>query len=273
MNPYITIMRPVNGSMAAVAVVLGALIAGVQDGAIVIAAISAFLISSAGMVANDIFDYRIDKVNKPKRPIPSGLISLRGASLYSGALFGLGVGLTALLNIYVFGLALFNALLEMFYANKLKRTPAVGNIAVSWLVGSTYVFGGLLSGSHDILHLAGPLLLGNVAFVANMARELYKTASDYKGDKRYGAITVAVVFGKERAKLAGDIFAVLAAASSLAPYFAHILGNVYISIQLISIAVYLSALFKSAEKAEKLTKIGMFIGLVAIAAELGSRLL
>lgn len=34
---------------------------------------------SAGNVINDYFDYKIDLINKPQRPIPSGRISLDNA--------------------------------------------------------------------------------------------------------------------------------------------------------------------------------------------------
>lgn len=34
---------------------------------------------SGGNVINDYFDYKIDLINKPQRPIPSGRISLNNA--------------------------------------------------------------------------------------------------------------------------------------------------------------------------------------------------
>ncbi|QQG39978.1 MAG: geranylgeranylglycerol-phosphate geranylgeranyltransferase [Candidatus Aenigmatarchaeota archaeon] len=268
---YIEILRPVNCAMAAVAVVLGALLVNATGGALAIAALSAFLITGAGMVVNDYFDVRIDRINRPQRPIPSGRVSLRNAAIYSGALFGTGIGLTFALNPYMFGLAVFNSALEIVYAWKLKKTPFLGNVLVSWLVASTYIFGGMVSvpGKLGILFQLVPVVLfAIVAFLGNLARELYKTAADYKGDKRERARTVAVLFGPPFAKRLGDVFVVVSSLSSLLVYILGILGIAYLVVQMASIAVYVSCVFLKPEEAEKRTKLGMVIGLVAIAAGL-----
>lgn len=264
---YFEILRPVNGIMASIAVVLGAVIGGAAGVEILLAAISAFLISGAGMVINDYYDVKIDKVNRPARPLPSGRISMRAVAIYAGVLFGLGVGLSLFFNIAVIALAVGNSVLEILYAWRIKRLPLLGNVLVSWLVGSTYIYGALLTGQ-----LFGASILAGVAFFANMAREVYKTATDYEGDRKGGARTVAVVLGSDRAKRLGDSFAILASLLSIALFVYGIFGLVYLVIQLVAVTVYASALFASASVAEKRTKQGMVIGLVAIAAELAGKL-
>ena len=37
-----------------------------------------------GMVLNDVFDAKLDAVERPERPIPSGRISLRSAAIFPG---------------------------------------------------------------------------------------------------------------------------------------------------------------------------------------------
>jgi 4-hydroxybenzoate polyprenyltransferase len=44
-----------------------------------------------GIVFNDVFDARLDAVERPERPIPSGLVSVRGASVLGGILLAAGV--------------------------------------------------------------------------------------------------------------------------------------------------------------------------------------
>ena len=266
MNAYLEILRPVNGIMAAVSVVLGGFIAGASGIPLIIAAISAFFVTGAGMAINDYFDVKIDRINRPKRPIPSGRVSLRAATAYSGALFGAGVGLALFLVPALLGLALLNSLIGVLYAWKIKRMPLVSNVAVSWMVGSTYIYGGLLTGA-----LFGPIMLGGVAFLANLSREIYKTVTDYKGDKKMRARTTAVVLGKQRAKMLGDSFALSASLVSLGLYYFGVLGVIYLGVQLVAIAVHGSAVFVSAQEAEKRAKIGMFIGLLAILADLAAR--
>lgn len=263
MQAYIQILRPVNGVMAAVAVVLGALVAGAQGTPVLMAALSAFFISGAGMVVNDYFDVNIDKINRPQRPIPSGRVSLRSAAAYSGGLFGAGIGLTFALNPLLFLLAVFNVLLEVVYALRHKATPLSGNIMVSWLVCSTYIYGGLLTGL-----LGGPFMLAAVAFAGNLARELYKTATDYEGDKRGGARTFAVVHGPKAAKRLGDVFVVAASLTSLLLYVQGVLGLTYLVVQTLAIVVYASAMYTKPSVAENRTKYGMLVGLIAISADL-----
>lgn len=50
----------------------------------------------AGMILNDVFDVEIDRVERPKRPIPSGVISLGVARIVGWLLLLLGIGLTGL---------------------------------------------------------------------------------------------------------------------------------------------------------------------------------
>lgn len=50
----------------------------------------------AGMVLNDLFDRRIDAVERPKRPIPSGRVSVRNAAIFAGSLLLAGVTSAAL---------------------------------------------------------------------------------------------------------------------------------------------------------------------------------
>ena len=49
----------------------------------------------AGMSFNDVCDLEHDRIKQPSRPIPSGRVSLRGASILALALFALGMALLA----------------------------------------------------------------------------------------------------------------------------------------------------------------------------------
>ena len=58
--------------MAIIAVILVAILAKSVDIPIILAMLAVFFAMSAGNVINDYFDYKIDLINKPQRPIPSG---------------------------------------------------------------------------------------------------------------------------------------------------------------------------------------------------------
>ncbi|MEM7513498.1 MAG: UbiA-like protein EboC [Bacteroidota bacterium] len=44
-----------------------------------------------GVVMNDVFDVELDKVERPERPLPKGIISVTGASIFGLGLIGLGI--------------------------------------------------------------------------------------------------------------------------------------------------------------------------------------
>ena len=145
MLSYLEILRPQNGVIGIFAVIVGAMLVGFNNYFfIALACLSVFIILSAGNVINDYFDYEIDKINKKNRPIPSGRIKRNSALYYSIALFLIGIALAFYLNFNNFILALINSGLLILYSYKLKGQPLIGNVIVSWLVGSTFIFGSLL---------------------------------------------------------------------------------------------------------------------------------
>ena len=87
MNAYLEILRPFNALMGVIAVLLVAIISGNFTIYVPVACVIVFIFTGAGNAINDYVDHKIDAINKPERPIPSGRISLRAAAIYSIALF------------------------------------------------------------------------------------------------------------------------------------------------------------------------------------------
>src|SRR5690606_10368352 len=106
---YLRLTRPANLPTAAADVLAGIAISGFfatyshQDewdfnsitGAILLIGSTIFLYA-AGVMLNDVFDYRLDKEERPERPIPSGLVPLRSAALLGGLLMVVGLVLAFL---------------------------------------------------------------------------------------------------------------------------------------------------------------------------------
>jgi 4-hydroxybenzoate polyprenyltransferase len=96
----------------------------------------------SGMVFNDVFDRQQDAAERPSRPIPSGRVSVRSATLLALILMIAGVASAALVSrvsLYV-AMALVAAILG--YDSVLKRTP-LGPVAM----GSCRFLNALLGGS------------------------------------------------------------------------------------------------------------------------------
>ena len=89
---FFTITRPLNAAAAGLAAVIAYLIAtGTVIPAVFLLFVVVTLITAAGNVINDYFDVEIDRVNRPDRPIPSGLVQLPAARAYAVTLFLAGI--------------------------------------------------------------------------------------------------------------------------------------------------------------------------------------
>ena len=117
---YLRLMRPANLPTAAADILAGAAIAGAYPGhfpsfydlmayglPIFLLCVVSALLYAGGVVLNDVFDAGLDAVERPERPIPSGLVPVKSAAIFGGALLlsgcllafwmGTDLGLLALL--------------------------------------------------------------------------------------------------------------------------------------------------------------------------------
>jgi geranylgeranylglycerol-phosphate geranylgeranyltransferase len=287
MLSWLEIIRPLNCAMATLGAAIGAvLVAESLTPAIVLALAVVFLITGAGNTVNDYLDVESDRINRPKRPIPSRRISKRQALLLSAALFGSGIFIAYILNnaICLF-LAVFNSVLLVVYSSSLQNKVLVGNMAIAYLVGSIFLFGGAAAGDITL-----PLLLMLLSGLATFAREIVKDLEDLEGDRRSFikkmASKVKASFGDRfRVKPSGiklkykTIYAILFACFSLwmavvisvIPYAWEILGFTYLVILVPTDALLILASLvlirrRNYRFTSKLIKTGMFLGLLAFLA-------
>jgi len=76
----------------------------------------------AGMVFNDVFDRAVDALERPKRPIPSGRISVRAAVIFGGILVASGLILSGLASVSSLTVAGCLTLCIFLYDGMLKST-------------------------------------------------------------------------------------------------------------------------------------------------------
>lgn len=264
MPPYITLLRPLNGIMSAIAVWIGALLAGgavIPGKEIIYAMIAVFLISGAGMVVNDIFDINIDKHNRPNRPLPSGKVSMGKAKAYAVLLFVIGNAFGFLLGRNAIAITILATVLLSLYAWKLKKMIFIGHVVVSFLVALSFFFGGLIEGN-----IFAPLWLGLLAFLANIGREIYKSIDDMLGDKAAHVDSLAIRFGAFRAKTLASAFTILAVLLSFAPFLLGTMNSIYLFFVILADIAFVSAIGAPVKYSSKLSKVGMMIALIAFIA-------
>ena len=231
MNPYIEILRPGNAIMGAIAIILVAIIDKTMSIPLILAMITVFFETAAGNVINDYFDYKIDLVNKPERPIPSGRISLKNGKNYAYLLFLAGTVCGFLIsyltdNWIPFIIVLISDVILYLYAYKLKTTPLIGNLAVGFLTGFGFVFGGFTINNPDIVMTS--IFLGFFAFVMTTAREIVKDIEDVEGDKKDGARTLPILIGKKIPAIIATILIIVDCALCPLLYFYRIFGILYL---------------------------------------------
>jgi len=280
MNAYLEIIRLGNAVMAIIAVVLVAIIAKNYNIPIILGAIAVFLATGGGNVINDYFDHKIDAINKPERPIPSGRISLKNAHTYAFLLFIIAVILGILISYLIDNfipalIVVLSSLLMYYYAHTLKKQTLIGNIVVSLLTGLCFIFAGLIIGtdinSFEIVIISA--YLGFFAFLMTMAREITKDMEDVDGDKIEGAKTFPIKYGLKKSSYLASILVILACILSPILYLNGIFSIYYLIFLLLAIITFLYGAYtilkdqssKSCKKASKYVKIGMIIIFIAFA--------
>ncbi len=258
---YIQLIRPLNCIMAAFAAYIGIILSGLGIYPTLVyayALAAVFLICAGGMAINDYFDFEIDKINRPKRPLPSEKVSRKSALLFSIVLFIIGIGLSYLIGKYALFIAAFASLLLIAYAWKLKKIMLVGHVAVSLLVALTFIFGATIN-----MNYTGVLLLSVLAFFSNMGREIFKSINDIMGDKKMGVGSLPVKFGVIRAKLIATVFILIAIIFSFVPFLLKTFGTVYLFFVVIADMIFLLSIALPLKLSEKLCKLAMMIALIA----------
>lgn len=272
MNAYLEILRPGNAVMAVIAIFLMMLISGDFSLSPFLAAFVVLVVTGAGNAINDYFDYKIDAINKPSRPIPSGRISRKAAGIYSISLFVIGIIVAFLTGIFLLGvIALLSSILMIYYAYDLKKRALIGNISISFLTGLCFVFGGIAVGE-----ILTSIYLGFYAFLMTLAREIVKDMEDVEGDKEEGAKTFPIIYGMKTSSILAASLMIIASITSPVLYFIGIFNIFYLLPLVIAIIVFLVGAVsilkdQSVENSAKVSKrIKMGMGIIFLAFAVGS---
>ncbi len=178
-------------------------------------------ITSAGFAINDYFDRESDAVIKPKRPIPSGALSLKQVVAISGVLFALGLVMAALINWLSFAIIAVDSLLLLVYSYMVKRKSGfVANILVGILTGTAFMYGQATITSPAIVNLVSlslyPIAFGTIG--GNVLRDILSV----EGDSKVGYPTLPQKIGSISAAKVGALFFLLTGLLAPLPYF---IGN------------------------------------------------
>jgi geranylgeranylglycerol-phosphate geranylgeranyltransferase len=181
-------------------------------------------ITSAGFAINDYFDRESDAIIKPKRPIPSGALSLKQVIAVSGLLFALGLIMAAYINWLSFAIIAVDSILLLIYSTLVKRKSGfVANVLIGILTGTAFMYGQATISFPAIVGLISlslyPIAFGTIG--GNVLRDILSA----DGDSKVGYPTLPQRIGTAKStKLAAMFFiltAVLAPLPSLPLFAGH----------------------------------------------------
>jgi geranylgeranylglycerol-phosphate geranylgeranyltransferase len=270
---FIRLIRPVNCLMMGFAVLTGAVLASPQLGNlnwlnILFGFLTGFTFCAAAMAINDYYDRKIDAVNEPQRPIPSGTIKPNEALAFVGVLSIIGFVFAGFVSFLCFVIAAAALAITATYITVGKRSGLPGNFLVSICIAIPFIYGSITAIETVGLNV---MLFASMAFLSNNGREITKGIVDVKGDSAEKVKTLAVRFGEKNAAIAAVVFYIFAVALTPVTWFLGLVGIWFIPFVLVTdiglvICSTLLLVDHSREKARKIKKIVLILFLVGLLA-------
>lgn len=158
MNPvllgYARLARPANLPTAAADILAGVAIAGIISNTlrtdflgfipfldVFYLVFASVFLYAGGVILNDVFDYKIDVLERPERPIPKGIISLRSAVVYGGLVLTIGILLAFLVASLSGVIAITLAIAILLYDGIAKKYDFLGPLSMGLCRGLNLIMG------------------------------------------------------------------------------------------------------------------------------------
>ncbi len=263
---FIRLLRPEISILGMICVYIGAIASGSPyfSNDLMLAMIAVFFIGAGSMPFNDYFDYEIDKINHPKRPLPSGIFKpIYG--LYIGIIFFIvGLSLSLLINFFCSIIAIIAITLICFYELTLKNHVFIGNVVVAFTSCISFTFGGAIIGE-----LLKPTFFTLICFFIFLGREVLMDVRDFKGDKM-NRVTLPLKIGQKSAVYFACVLIIISIGLLFLPVFYSVFmfseWYVFLALIVAFVAVYAIILIlhdvKNAGKSSDILRVSMALGLI-----------
>ena len=261
---FIRFIRPEIIILGIVCVFIGALVSGSDlfSFELLFGMSAVFCIGAGCHPFNDYFDYEIDKIAHPKRPLPSGVFKPI-SGLYMGLIFfAMSFVFSSLINIYCFSINLIGIALIFFYEASLKNKGLGGNIVVAFTVALSFIYGGAIAGD-----FFKPIFFALVTFFIFLGREIIMDVRDFEGDKKT-RVTLPSIIGKKFAVYFASVLIVISIILLFVPYFYGLFNIWYelLAIPLALFTIYSTSLslfdLNNVGKTAEMLRITMILGLI-----------
>lgn len=187
----------------------------------------ASLLNGASNIINQVYDFEIDIVNKPSRPIPSGEVSLKEAKIVSYILYIFSIvpvwwitpppydksflertfapiQYHSTFFIFASGMVL-TFIYSAPFLGRTKRSPFLANFTIALARGELLKVAGWSMVAN--VFILEPWYLGLIFFVFLLGATSTKDFSDIEGDRKFGCMTLPVKYGAVKsAKMIAPFF-------------------------------------------------------------------
>jgi len=207
---------------------------------------------TAGLYLSDFLDRKLDAIQKPHRPIPSGRIKPKEA-LAIGAIFAIaGLLLSFLLSLNNIILVFVVGLLVLTYAKFSKSRGITGNLNRGFVTVAAYFFG-IFSTGQSIHSIPIYIWLLSLVFLFHDTNSnLVGAIRDMGGDKAGGYITIPVKYGLKKSILISLVLTIVWLSLALfLPYYFKFLKIEFYLVMIIGVLILIILyiyLFKSITK-------------------------
>ncbi len=232
-------------------------------------------ITSAGFSVNDYFDRESDAIIKPRRPIPSGALSLKQVIAISTTLFIVGLFFALLINWLSFVILLVDSTLLLIYSAFVKRKSGfAANVLVGLLVGTAFIYGEAAISVFQTISLVSlslyPICFGTIG--GNILRDILS----FEGDSKIGYPTLPQNIGNKVSKDIAALFFIATALLGPLPFLFGFFSVYYLAlIVLWGFILFYSSLrlitsnskIKNVRKYERLITMSMMLLILSLIVE------
>jgi 4-hydroxybenzoate polyprenyltransferase len=166
--------------------------------------VMAAVLNAASNALNQIYDLEIDRINKPRRPLPSGRLSLQNAWAFTFITYAIALALAWFVSPagrhQCFWIVVVATIITILYSAPPFRTKRLG----IWANVTIAIPRGVLlkvAGWSAVKTIAGtePWFIGAIFGLFLLGASTTKDFADMEGDARGGCRTLPIIYGVRRA--------------------------------------------------------------------------
>ncbi|MCU0799097.1 MAG: UbiA family prenyltransferase [Candidatus Thermoplasmatota archaeon] len=170
---------------------------------------SLVFLNAASNSLNQVYDHEIDRINKPYRPIPLGIITEKEGLWIAGLLYVLSIWRAAMVNRTFLLMVCVLILITIGYSVpplRFKKRVWLSNISIALPRGML----GLVAAWTITADIGSPTpwIMGSVMAIFLTGSITTKDITDIEGDREFGMRTLPVVYGKKKAIILSTPFLV-----------------------------------------------------------------